>query len=78
MTHPWPPGRRPAAAAAPSLLRTMNQRLLLDHLFATGSATRPQLARDRFYFRQLRHRGPSLLARQLARRFAPSLRYSSN
>jgi predicted NBD/HSP70 family sugar kinase len=46
MTQPWPPGRRPAAAAAPSFLRTMNQRLLLDHLFATGSATRPQLARD--------------------------------
>lgn len=33
-------------AVAPSLLRTMNQRLLLDRLFADGPATRPQLARD--------------------------------
>jgi len=35
-----------AAAAAPPLLRQMNSRLLLDHLFTGGPATRPQLARD--------------------------------
>jgi predicted NBD/HSP70 family sugar kinase len=35
-----------APAVAPSLLRTMNQRLLLDRLFTNGAATRPQLARD--------------------------------
>jgi predicted NBD/HSP70 family sugar kinase len=33
------------AGAAPSLLREMNQRLLLDRLFTAGPATRPQLAR---------------------------------
>ncbi|HWG23908.1 ROK family transcriptional regulator [Actinospica sp.] len=37
---------RTAAAAAPSLLRRMNQRLLLDRLFAHGPATRPRLARE--------------------------------
>ncbi|HET9167985.1 MAG TPA: ROK family transcriptional regulator [Actinospica sp.] len=37
---------RTAAAAAPSLLRRMNQRLLLDRLFAHGPAIRPQLARE--------------------------------
>jgi predicted NBD/HSP70 family sugar kinase len=37
---------QPAAAVAPSLLREMNQRLLLDRLFRDGPATRPQLARD--------------------------------
>lgn len=37
---------RTAAAAAPSLLRRMNQRLLLDRLFAYGPAIRAQLARD--------------------------------
>ena len=35
-----------AAAAAPPLLRRMNQRLLLDRLFAHGAAIRPQLARE--------------------------------
>jgi predicted NBD/HSP70 family sugar kinase len=35
-----------SAAVAPSLLREMNQRLLLDHLFSGGPAIRPQLARD--------------------------------
>jgi predicted NBD/HSP70 family sugar kinase len=35
-----------AAAAAPPLLRRMNQRLLLDRLFAHGPAIRPQLARE--------------------------------
>ena len=34
------------AAVAPSLLRRMNQRLLLDLLFTGGPAIRPQLARD--------------------------------
>lgn len=34
------------AAAAPSLLRRMNQRLLLDRLFARGPAIRAQLARE--------------------------------
>ena len=33
------------AAVAPSLLRRMNQRLLLDQLFVHGPAIRPQLAR---------------------------------
>ncbi|NMI01363.1 ROK family transcriptional regulator [Pseudonocardia acidicola] len=33
------------AGVAPSLLREMNQRLLLDRLFTAGPATRPQLAR---------------------------------
>lgn len=33
------------AAGAPSLLRTMNQRLLLELLFSTGPVTRPKLAR---------------------------------
>ena len=37
---------RLAAAVAPSLLREMNRRLLLDLLFASGPATRPQLARE--------------------------------
>jgi predicted NBD/HSP70 family sugar kinase len=36
------PGKR-TAAVAPSILREMNQRLLLDLLFASGPATRPQL-----------------------------------
>lgn len=40
------PSSRLAAAVAPSLLREMNQRLLLDLLFASGPATRPQLARE--------------------------------
>jgi len=35
-----------AAAVAPSLLRRMNQRLLLDLLFTGGPAIRPQLARE--------------------------------
>ena len=35
-----------AAAVAPSLLRRMNQRLLLDLLFSGGPAIRPQLARE--------------------------------
>lgn len=34
-----------AAGVAPSQLREMNQRLLLDRLFTAGPATRPQLAR---------------------------------
>ncbi|MDR2988678.1 MAG: ROK family protein, partial [Nocardiopsaceae bacterium] len=34
-----------APAIAPSLLREMNQRLLLDMLFTGGPATRPQLAK---------------------------------
>jgi predicted NBD/HSP70 family sugar kinase len=34
------------AGVAPSQLREMNQRLLLDRLFTSGPATRPQLARD--------------------------------
>ncbi|MFC4245296.1 ROK family protein [Gryllotalpicola reticulitermitis] len=33
-------------AIAPTLLRTMNQRFLLDWLYKNGAATRPQLARD--------------------------------
>lgn len=41
-----PPDERLAAAVTPSLLRTMNQRVLLDRLFADGAATRPQLARS--------------------------------
>jgi predicted NBD/HSP70 family sugar kinase len=44
-----PPARRPkqlTPAVAPSLLRTMNQRVLLDLLFNAGPATRPRLARD--------------------------------
>ena len=49
--HPGGPDRHGPAApltagVAPSLLREMNQRLLLDRLFTVGSATRPQLARD--------------------------------
>jgi predicted NBD/HSP70 family sugar kinase len=40
------PGGRLSAAVAPSLLREMNQRLLLEKLFADGPATRPQLAKD--------------------------------
>jgi predicted NBD/HSP70 family sugar kinase len=35
-----------AVAVAPSVLRQMNQRLLLDQLFLGGPATRPQLAKD--------------------------------
>lgn len=38
-------GRKLTPAAAPSLMREMNQRLLLDILFTDGPATRPQLAR---------------------------------
>jgi len=34
-----------AVAIAPSVLRAMNQRLLLDQLFADGPATRPELAK---------------------------------
>jgi predicted NBD/HSP70 family sugar kinase len=37
---------KPSAAVAPSLLRAMNQRYLLDWLFTHGSATRPQLSKD--------------------------------
>lgn len=37
--------RRPAAAVAPTVMREMNQRLLLTTLFADGPATRPQLAK---------------------------------
>jgi DNA-binding transcriptional ArsR family regulator len=49
--HPGGPDRHGPAApltagVAPSLLREMNQRLLLDRLFTVGAATRPQLARD--------------------------------
>ena len=36
----------PSVAIAPTLLRTMNQRFLLDWLYRNGPATRPQLARD--------------------------------
>src|ERR1700712_4843234 len=43
---PEPGGSRFSAAVAPSLLREMNQRLLLDRLFTEGPATRPQLSRD--------------------------------
>ncbi|HEX4361023.1 MAG TPA: ROK family transcriptional regulator [Pseudonocardia sp.] len=39
------PGPR-AVAVAPSVLREMNRRLLLDQLFLGGPATRPQLAKD--------------------------------
>jgi predicted NBD/HSP70 family sugar kinase len=35
-----------AVAVAPSVLREMNQRLLLDQLFIGGPATRPELAKD--------------------------------
>ncbi|HEX4247359.1 MAG TPA: ROK family protein [Pseudonocardia sp.] len=55
-THPLdkPPAESPgqpaagprAVAVAPSVLREMNQRLLLDQLFLSGPATRPQLAKD--------------------------------
>jgi predicted NBD/HSP70 family sugar kinase len=38
--------RQAMAAVAPSLMRTMNQRVLLDRLFDAGPAIRPQLARD--------------------------------
>ena len=38
------PGMR-TAAVAPSILREMNQRLLLDLLFIGGAATRPQLGK---------------------------------
>lgn len=42
-----PPATGPrAVAVAPSVLREMNQRLLLDQLFLGGPATRPQLAKD--------------------------------
>jgi predicted NBD/HSP70 family sugar kinase len=42
-----PPAAGPrAVAVAPSVLREMNQRLLLDQLFLGGPATRPQLAKD--------------------------------
>jgi predicted NBD/HSP70 family sugar kinase len=41
-----PGGSRFTPAVAPSLLREMNQRLLLDRLFTVGPATRPQLAKD--------------------------------
>lgn len=37
---------KPSAAVAPSLLRAMNQRYLLDWLYTYGPATRPQLAKD--------------------------------
>ena len=49
MTPPESPERaagQRAVAVAPSVLREMNQRLLLDQLFSGGPATRPQLARD--------------------------------
>ena len=38
--------RRPAAAVAPTVMREMNQRVLLATLFADGPATRPQLAQS--------------------------------
>jgi predicted NBD/HSP70 family sugar kinase len=41
-----PPASNLVAAGAPSVLRTMNQRLLLDLLFSSGPVTRPQLARQ--------------------------------
>src|SRR3954454_15080572 len=41
-----PGGSRFTPAVAPSLLREMNQRLLLDRLFTEGPATRPQLSKD--------------------------------
>jgi predicted NBD/HSP70 family sugar kinase len=41
-----PSAGRLTAAVAPSLLREMNQRLLLEKLFADGPATRPRLAKD--------------------------------
>jgi predicted NBD/HSP70 family sugar kinase len=37
---------KPSAAVAPSLLRAMNQRYLLDWLYTNGPATRPQLAKE--------------------------------
>jgi predicted NBD/HSP70 family sugar kinase len=40
-----PPATNLVAAGPPSVLRTMNQRLLLELLFGTGPVTRPQLAR---------------------------------
>jgi predicted NBD/HSP70 family sugar kinase len=40
-----PPHAKLVAADAPSVLRTMNQRLLLQLLFSSGPVTRPQLAR---------------------------------
>jgi predicted NBD/HSP70 family sugar kinase len=40
------PVNRLPAAQAPSVMREMNQRLLLDRLFIDGPATRPELARD--------------------------------
>lgn len=40
-----PPPANLVAADAPSVLRTMNQRLLLELLFSSGPITRPQLAR---------------------------------
>jgi predicted NBD/HSP70 family sugar kinase len=39
-------GGRLAAVQGPSVMREMNQRLLLDRLFTRGPATRPELARD--------------------------------
>ncbi|MEU1785314.1 ROK family protein [Streptomyces sparsogenes] len=46
MDFPGQPSGPRSAAVAPSLLRRMNQRLLLDLLFSRGPAIRPQLARD--------------------------------
>src|SRR5882757_9745765 len=46
MTPTAPTAGPRAVAVAPSVLREMNQRLLLDQLFTAGPATRPRLARD--------------------------------
>jgi predicted NBD/HSP70 family sugar kinase len=46
MVFPVQPSGPRSAAVAPSLLRQMNQRLLLDRLFSHGPAIRPRLARD--------------------------------
>lgn len=46
MTRSRPSPGAPSVAIAPSLLRTMNQRFLMDWLYRNGPATRPQLARD--------------------------------
>lgn len=42
---PTSPTNGLVAAAAPSVMRTMNQRVLLGRLYSDGAATRPQLAK---------------------------------